>query len=245
MIGDQELSVMRQKYYSLFVSLFWREPAPELIVSLKEGIDERIEASQNILMAEGWRKVRHYLQEKKPDSVRDEFTTLFLGPAEPENIPYESYYLTGHLFREPLAAVRGFMKKVGLRKKEDPFNESEDILGFEMEIMNWLVTKQSTAANTEEEEQWLNLQSEFLKMHLLVWAPTCLTELEKAKHSDFYGGISLLLRGFFEIENQLFEDREPKQIPTLGQIRRQYGVAESWTGPTFNPEIENQDLKSE
>ena len=101
--------------------------------------------------------------------------------------------------------------------------------------MNWLIVKQGEASNIEEEGQWLDLQAEFLKRHLLVWGPTCLKDLEFAAHADFYQGVSLLLRGFFEVENQLFEDRGPKKIGSLDQLRRQYGKRGVWKGPTFDP----------
>jgi len=36
MIGDKELADLRQKYYGLFVLLFWKEPDAELLLSLLE-----------------------------------------------------------------------------------------------------------------------------------------------------------------------------------------------------------------
>ncbi len=59
MLGDKELSNLRQKYYGLFVNLFWKEPEVELLVSLLDGISDRIKGAAELsaLMSEGWEKI--------------------------------------------------------------------------------------------------------------------------------------------------------------------------------------------
>ena len=105
-------------------------------------------------------------------NVAEEYIQLFIGPHNPEINAYESVYLTGRLFDRPLADIRTFLKAVGI-EKVDEYSEPEDFLAFELEVMRWFVGKQLGATNPEEEKRWLRLQSEFLKEHLLVWAPAC------------------------------------------------------------------------
>ena len=190
MIGDRELANLRQKYYGLFVKLFWKEPDSEFLLSLLGGIAEREKGSaqSSPLIAEGWKDIRLYLEKKGADEVEYEFVQLFLGPLQPDILPYESYYLSGRVFQAPLAAVRGFMKEFGLEKKEGQLTEPDDTLGFELEIMNWMISKQTSTEDSETEDQWLDLQARFLKKHLLVWAPTCAQEIESAPHAEFYKG---------------------------------------------------------
>ena len=237
MIGDQELAELRQKYYGLFVQLFWQEHRVKLLRYLLEGIEERTEAvaSPSPVMAEGWRSIQQYLENNKPSEVDYEFAQLFIGPHQPEVTPYESYYLAGGMFQPPLANVRGFMKEVGLEKKAGEFPEPEDILGFELEIMNWLVSQQLKADDPEQEESWLERQAEFLKKHLLVWVPTCAQDLVSASGADFYKGVGLLLQGFLELEKQLFQDRGPDRIVSLEAAQKRYGGRRNWKGPTFEP----------
>ncbi len=208
MTGDKELADLRQKYYGLFVKLFWKEPDSEFLLSMLEGIAEREAGAAKLsqLMAEGWKSIRLYLEKNNAEEVEYEFVQLFLGPHKPDILPYESHYLTGSVFQAPLAAVRGFMKEVGLKKKEGELPEPEDTLGFELEIMNWLISKQIDTEDTETEVRWLELQARFLKNHLLIWGPACAQELESAPHADFYKGAGKLLQGFFELEKQLFHD---------------------------------------
>ena len=237
MTGDKELADLRQKYYGLFVHLFWKEPDPKFLISLLEGISARVEGAGRLspVMAEGWKLIQKYLEKNGPDEVEYEFVQLFVGPHKPDVLPYESYYLAGGVFQAPLAIVRGFMKEVGLEKKEGELPEPEDTLGFELEIMNWLISKQSNSKDSEEEERWVEFQSRFLKKHLLVWGPACSQSVESAPHADFYKGAGMLLRGFLEIEMQLFQNIGPKKIESLVAAQKRYGKRRDWKGPIFNP----------
>ena len=235
MKGDRELANLRQKYYGMFVKLFWKEPDSEFLLSLLSGIAEREKGSaqSSPLMSEGWKDIRLYLEKKGADEVEYEFVQLFLGPHQPDILPYESYYLSGRVFQAPLAAVRGFMKEVGIEKKEGQLPEPEDTLGFEFEIMNWMISKQTSSDDSDTEEKWLDLQARFLKEHLLVWGPTCAQDIEAAPHAVFYKGTGKLLRGFLEFEKQLFHDLGPENIESLETLRKRYGSRKEWKGPLF------------
>ena len=71
MKGDRELAFLRQKYYGMFVKMFWKEPDSEFILSLLEGIAERVRGSSQSsqLMSEGWKEIRHYIEKKGADEV--------------------------------------------------------------------------------------------------------------------------------------------------------------------------------
>jgi TorA maturation chaperone TorD len=235
MKGDRELANLRQKFYGMFVKLFWKEPDTEFLLSLLDGIAERVRGSarSSPLMSEGWKDIRSYLEKKGADEVEYEFVQLFLGPHQPDILPYESYYLSGRVFQAPLAAVRGFMKEVGIEKKEGQLPEPEDTLGFELEIMNWMISKQTHSEDSYNEEKWIDLQARFLKEHLLVWGPACALDIEAAPHAVFYKGTGKLLRGFLEFEKQLFHDLGPEKIESLETLRKRYGSRKEWKGPLF------------
>ena len=71
MKGDRELANLRQKYYGMFVKLFWKEPDSEFLLSLLDGIAEREKGSSQLspLIAEGWKDIRLYLEKKGADEV--------------------------------------------------------------------------------------------------------------------------------------------------------------------------------
>lgn len=238
MIGDAELLVFRRDHYSLFVRLFWREPTTDLLTGLNEGLEERTRGAEGLhpLLGKGWEEIGAYLAEHEPidlaEDAADEFTRLFLGPMAPEVHPYESYYLTGKLFDRPLVAVRGFLQKVGVERRED-YPEPEDSLAFELEVMRQLIARQRAEQNPDGEARWVHLQAAFLKQHLLVWAPACARDLEEARGARLYRGVARLLRGFLELELELFRDWGPLPLRSLEEARLSYGQLGGWKGPIF------------
>ena len=106
--------------------------------------------------------------------------------------------------------------------------------------MNWMISKQTSTEDSETEEKLLDLQALFLKKHLLFWAPKCAKEIESAPHAEFYKGAGKLLRGFLELEKQLFHDRGPEKIESLQAARKRYGSKKEWKGPLFEAVPDNK-----
>lgn len=238
MVGDTELATLRQLYYNLLVRLFWKEPDPEFVLSLKEGLDERARAAGqlNARMGEGWQTIGAFLDKSEPAQAAEEYTTVFVGPYGIEVNPYESFYLVGGYFKEPLVEVRDFMRRVGLKKNDEDYTDPEDSLAFELEIMNWLIRKQREAKSKKGEQRWLDAQAEFLKGHLLVWGPAVAGDIEKAGGAAFYRGVGALLAGLLEMDQIHFHGIGPEHIETLEEARKRHGSKGFWKGPTYDPE---------
>ena len=78
-------------------------------------------------------------------------------------------------------------------------------------------------------------QASFLKQHLLVWAPTCAQDIEKASGAKFYRGAAKVLRGFLEAECTLCSPEWGlDKVAPLEEVRRIYGAMPMWKGPTFD-----------
>lgn len=237
MVGDRELAQFRQQYYALLVTLLSREPTAELLATLAGGIAERAEAARELhpALGQAWDTLRQMLPEVTVESANDEFLKLFIGPFQPEINFYESWYLMGQMFQQPLIVVRKFLGDVGLERAEDAFHEPEDSLPFELEVMNWLVSRQLAAQSPEEENDWLHRQAAFLKQHLLIWGPACADEIAAAKSAVLYRGAAQLVRGLLALERQLFERRGVTDVETLEQARRRYGARRAFQGPVYDP----------
>jgi TorA maturation chaperone TorD len=238
-VGDRELLTFRRGYYDLLVSLLWREPSPELIGALRQGIEERMEGARHLhpLLAEGWEEVKAYLvsvpAEQLGEAVRDEYTRLFLGPHDLEINPYECYYLTGRLWDSPLAVVRQSLREIGL-EKEPGYPEPEDFLAFELEVVHRLIARQADAQDREDERRWVDCQATFLKRHLLVWASAAARDLGRAKSAAFYRGVAKLLQGFLELERELFKGWGPEEPRSLDDARQSFARGKEWKGPLFD-----------
>lgn len=237
MLNDPALVDFRHAYYSLFVQLWWREPSADFIASLMTDMGERIEAAAEVhpLLGEGWRTLSQYVETHGPEEAAEAYMHLFLGPYGPAVQPYESYYLTGFLFRESLVKVRSFLQDVGLEKEDHVFAEPEDVLAFELEVMRWLVGKQMSAIEPEEATYWLHQQMACLKHHVLVWVPACAQDIEQAAEDcGFYRGAAQLLRGFLDVERQMFWELDIEPVATLEEARRFYRNDVIWQGPSFD-----------
>ena len=231
-----DILTLRRQYYGLLTRLFLREPEPEWLAALEEGLPERADAARLLepLLGEGWDAMGEFLGAHPFEDAGDDFTRVFLGPYRPEVAAYESHYLTGMLFKEPLIEVRGFMNEVGLEKNDENFPEPEDILAFELEIMSWLLGKEGEATGEEEAERWRGHQALFFKEHLQVWAPTCARDLQEAS-SPFYKGVGLVLEGFLKLEARTYQNLGPDKVATLEEARRKYSSRGTWRGNTFDP----------
>jgi TorA maturation chaperone TorD len=236
---DLELHSFRQGYYEMLVALFRTEPTAELLQQLSNGIEERTQGARNLhpLLGQGWEEIQRFLTntpyQSLAETVSDEYTRLFIGPHGPEINPYESFYLTGRLLDRPLADVRTCLKAIGIEKLEQ-YPEPEDCLVFELEVMRWLIAKQLAATDPQEETRLLDLQSNFLKDHLLVWAPACAKDIERAEGASFYPSLAKILEGFLEIELNFFRERGLGKITSLDAARQRYGALPVWKGPTFD-----------
>ncbi|MBI4081575.1 MAG: molecular chaperone TorD family protein [Candidatus Lambdaproteobacteria bacterium] len=236
MLDDAELTRARLEHYRLLAGLLAREPSAGQIGQLRQGIADRVRSGALVhpLMGEGWRELQAALAAGPDDAPAEEFFRLFLDPFHPAVQPYESYYLTGHLFRAPLVQVRRFLARIGLARDEAASAEPEDHLAFELDVMRWLVERQAEALGTQAEARWLALQVEFVGQHLLVWVPTCCQDVEGAEGAAFYRGVALLLRGYLDTERELLQAQGLGQVKSLEAARREVHDV-GWRGPTFDP----------
>lgn len=236
MIGDRDLAEFRQGYYRLLATLFAREPTPEFLRSLTEGLAERVEAAVNLnpRLGEGWKDLAACSGAGEvAQQVADEFTVLFVGP-HPALNPYESFYLAGKFYAEPLAAVRNFLQRARIAK--DPgVPEPEDGIAFECEVMAALIGRQRAAQDPDGEAKWAHLQGEFLKHHLLVWVPQFASDLAREPRASFYQGVAKLLLGFLDLEREVIVPWGPEGFKTYEEARQAMARRGQWQGPLFEP----------
>ncbi|MGH7382314.1 MAG: TorD/DmsD family molecular chaperone [Candidatus Methylomirabilales bacterium] len=234
MIGDREISAFRRGYYGLLSRAYLDEPDGSFLQVLRDGVEARIEAADKLSprLAEGWSTIRSCLLHdtvKLGEILSDEYNLLFVSPTETTIFPYESWYMEKEPYGPSLAAVRGFLGRIGLETR-DSFTEPEDHISCELEIMVKLIARQEAAAERAEEERWLELQGEFFKTHLLTWIFLLCQDLEQQEAANFYGGIAKLTRGFMELEREVLAEwgaAVPRREPLGARDER-------WKGPTFD-----------
>lgn len=132
-----------------------------------------------------------------PESVEDEFNTLFVGLGRGELLPYASYYLTGFLNEKPLAALREDMKTLAIVRADDVF-EPEDHIASLFEMMAGMIVGRFA------EPVSLDRSKRFFDRHIGPWASHFFSDLESARNSVFYSPVGSAGRAFMEIEKEGF-----------------------------------------
>jgi len=239
MLGDRDLREFRLGYYTLLVSLLWRDPPASTVAGLLAGADERTAAAAAVdpVLGEGWAAIAEYVRTVPPadlgDRLVEEYTHLFVGPPAPRINLYESYYLVGRVMDRPLADVRGSLAALGIARDPD-YAEPEDFLAFELEVMRRLVDRQGSAPDPRAEAQAVEGQASFLTRHLLVWAPAAARDLAGAAGAPFYRGVGLLLQGFLAFEREVASGWGGEPIQSMDDARGRYAGSGLWRGPVLD-----------
>ena len=128
-----------------------------------------------------------------------DFNRLFVGPGEMLAAPWESVYRskTKLTFQEPTLQVRELYARFGLHAPA-MHREPDDHLGLELAFVATLsdLAAQATArGDTALLKSCFETQADFLRDHLLAWAPACLVLVEKHAETDYYRGAALVALG--------------------------------------------------
>ena len=133
-----------------------------------------------------------------PETVRNEYFSLFVGVGRGELIPYGSYYLTGFLHEKPLARLRSDLAELGVSRAEGVV-ETEDHIAALCDTMAGLITGSFGAPAP------LSVQRSFFRDHIGSWAPRFFEDLQAAKGAAFYMPVGAIGSLVMAIEAQAFE----------------------------------------
>lgn len=112
-----------------------------------------------------------------------EYRRLFVGPGHLPAPPWGSVYTDREcvVFGEATLALRAWMRRVGVARIADE-RTPEDHIGLMLALLSYLA------------EERPDLVDEYLRDHLLTWAPHYLEALEAAADHPFYQGLAALTR---------------------------------------------------
>lgn len=132
-----------------------------------------------------------------PALLQREYHDLFIGLGRGELLPYASYYLTGFLHEKPLARIRRSLQEVGITRTESVC-EPEDHIASLCEAM------QAMILGNFGPPVGLDRQKAFFEAHVAPWAGHFFTDLEGARHAEFYAPVGTLGRHLIDIERDAF-----------------------------------------
>lgn len=117
------------------------------------------------------------------DDLVWEYRRLFVGPAPKPAPPWGSVYTDREcvVFGESTLALRAWMRACGIERTTDE-RTPEDHIGLMLALLSFLAVERP------------ELVDDFLRDHLLTWAPHYLDTLEEAATHSFYEGLARLTR---------------------------------------------------
>ncbi len=187
----------RGNVYTLLGNLLAAPPEAELLAALSE-----IEAGpeDDRVLAASWQMLRLSAERAQPQSVKDEYQTLFIGLGRGELVPYGSWYLTGFLMEQPLAQLRTDLSELGIQRQPG-VSEPEDHAAALLDTMALLITA--------DEPTPLEEQLRFFERHIEPWMGRFFRDLQQAESARFYRAVGQLGEQFLGVEAQAFRMSTP------------------------------------
>lgn len=139
------------------------------------------------------------------ESLKIDFSQLFVGPFKLLAPPYGSFYLEdSRLMGDSTVDVRDWYEKEGL---DIVIKDVPDHIAMELEFVYYLIAKQIEAiedSNAQEAQSYLQKQSSFLKTHLARWLPKFAENVQQYAQTGFYAKLALLTNNFVQNEIKTF-----------------------------------------
>jgi len=139
------------------------------------------------------------LSDEAFESIRDDYTRLFIGPGAVLAPPWESIYFHREriIFQKQTLEVREWYRRYGLESVK-LHNEPDDHIGLELAFVSHLAGLAYAAFEQKEQDKFDQLiaaQKQFLSEHTLKWAAGWAKLVGEHAHTDFFRGIALVTKG--------------------------------------------------
>jgi TorA maturation chaperone TorD len=151
------------------------------------------------------------------ESLKVDYTRLFVGPFKLLAPPYGSVYLEDNKFMgESTIDVRNWYEKDGLNIV---INDAPDHIAMELEFMYYLVVKQTQATkkgNLQDIQLYQQKQKTFLCSHLARWLPEFAKNVRENAQTEFYRKLARLTEIFIQKEIDTCSLDDARQTDLIG-----------------------------
>ncbi|KKM09501.1 hypothetical protein SY88_17950 [Clostridiales bacterium PH28_bin88] len=217
-----EMAGNRAFLYRMLASLYLREVCVEQLKAMSE-LD-----MQGVMKDMGLDLSGEFYQhpvEQVVEELAVEYCRLFIGPGI-HFPPYESVYagefvagggIKGLLWGEAAVEVNRFIRECGL-EFDASYRGLPDHLGVELDLMGQLAAWEASAwseGDAGDARMAVELQSRFMKDHLVKWVPDYCQQLAGAARVPFYREMSLLTKDFIMIDMERIEELLRLDLPEI------------------------------
>ena len=156
------------------------EPAAEFIQKMSEAF----EAAANL------------------ESLKVDFSKLFVGPYKLFAAPYGSVYLDGErkIMGDSTLDVKNRYREAGLDTAKN-FKDAPDHISAELEFMYYLIFKEIESFSNSDIESaidFIQKQKDFLEHHLMAWVPGFANSIIDSAENPFYPNLAKATQAFLK-----------------------------------------------
>jgi len=219
----------RGQVYDFLSALYLELPNLKMIQSIfgaefERGLSSAVSMFEADEIKEGLKLIANFITAFKEQSTEEvlkrisiDRTRLLRGVSQQHSPspPYESVYREGKLCGESTTEVSQVYCRLGVRLPEE-WTEPPDFIGIELDFMRLICQGEKEAWQTDNFDkalEHLEAGGDFLKKHILQWAPRFCEEMYNRAELDFYKGIAHFTSGFVEYDSSLAD----QQIITVKQ----------------------------
>lgn len=187
------LDLFRADAYGLLGALLAGPPGRALVDWLAA---LEVDPERSSPMAQAWEALREAALSADPLRVAEEYQAIFIGLGNGEIMPYGSWYQTGYLMEQPLAALRSDLAGLGIEAAEGS-HEPEDHVASLCQVMALLVHPRQGYPAAR--------QRLFHQTHLQRWVGRFFDDLQACPSADFYRAVGRFGGIFMELEARRLE----------------------------------------
>jgi TorA maturation chaperone TorD len=182
----------RANFYGLLARLFYLPADAALLKAL--AASGPLEAEDRAFV-DAWNELIRAAASADPETVRDEFDTVFVGTGKAPVTLYSTAYTIRHSSETPLVALRAELGRLGLARRSEA-HEPEDHIAALFDVMRHLVAEQQDSL--EEQRRF------FVEWIAPTVQPLC-AAIERNQRTDFYKHVGRFAERFCAVEHRSFE----------------------------------------
>jgi TorA maturation chaperone TorD len=220
----QETFLSEELFFGLLGKILYQDPDRAWYQSLMdEDVFSEVPFGGNqpdmvkgLELIQGWQNENHGLTDKSFESLTSDHLQLFIGLGTVLAPVWESVYFSPArlIFQEETFNVRNWYGRYKLELKNKN-KEPDDHIGLEFLFIAHLAKGGLEALEKQEfteADAFFQAQKDFLAEHLLKWGAAWCDEVDKYAKTDFYRGISLIVRGALAELSAIYELNIPVKI---------------------------------
>lgn len=184
----------RALWYAIVSRIFYAPPDRQLLDGLKDvGHGTRFETGESPFLI-AWRSVQHVCVTTDPETIREEFESLFVGVGKAPVTPYTSAYAAPNAPDRNLLALRETISMWGLARRDRVF-EAEDHVAALCDAMRWLI----------EQSAGLEDQRAFFLKFVAPGARGFCSAIRQSPVAAFYAKAGAFTEAFLAVEEDAFD----------------------------------------